>query len=227
MLCSRCSEVVNPVVTLDIDGTLGDYHGHFLRFAASWIGSEILNDTTRLYDGQEPFGDWCMRAFGIDRTRYREIKLAYRQGGQKRTMPVYEDARALARSVGELGGELWLTTNRPHDRYDRVDPDTREWLRRHDIPYHGLLFADDDKMAALAERIDPARVCFVLDDLVEVLSRASELFPAAGTVLRINGYNGVDWKVVVGDLLDARAMMTAHVQDWNLRHHFDGLPTTN
>lgn len=227
MLCSRCSEIVRPVVTLDIDGTLGQYHDHFMRFASAWLGITYLNES-RLFDGTEPFSDWCGRAFGIDKTRYREIKLAYRQGGLKRTMPVYPHAKVLCESVREVGAELWLTTTRPHDRYDRVDPDTREWLKRNEIPHAGLLFADDDKMAALAERVSPERVCFILDDLPEVLERGVELFPQAGHVLRANGYNLLgSWPVAVADLLDARAMMTVHVQDWNLSHSFDDLPTTN
>lgn len=227
MLCSRCSEIVRPVVVLDIDGTLGQYHHHFLRFARDWLGSDIAAAGTTLYDGTEPFGEWCCRAFGIDKTRYREIKLAYRQGGMKRTMPVYPYAQALAVAVVQVGAELWLNTSRPHDRYDRVDPDTREWLRRNEIPYHSLMFAEDDKMGALRDRIDPARVCFIMDDLVEVLRRGAELFPAAGLVLRANGFNlASDWNVACGELLDARAMMTVHVQDWKLSHSFDGLPTT-
>jgi hypothetical protein len=227
MRCSNCSEIVRPVAVIDIDGTLGQYHHHFMRFAADWLGNQNLGEA-RLYDGTEPFSEWCCRAFGIDKTRYREIKLAYRQGGMKRTMPVYPYAKALCDAVYEVGAELWLNTSRPHDRYDRVDPDTREWLRRHEIPFNGLLFAEDDKMGALRERIDPQRVCFVFDDLPEVLQRAQDLFPSAGLVLRANGFNLLgSWPVAVADLLDARAMMTVHVQDWKLSHSFDDLPTTD
>jgi hypothetical protein len=43
------------------------------------------------------------------------------------------------------GAEVWLTTTRPHDRFDRVDPDTREWCRRNGINFDGLLY-DGDKM---------------------------------------------------------------------------------
>jgi hypothetical protein len=225
VLCSKCSEVVRPVVAIDIDGTLGDYHGHFLRFAAGWVGRSLVAAGTELYDGTEPFREWCQRALGIDKATFRAIKLAYRQGGLKRTMPPYPGAANFVNSLSEFA-EVWITTTRPHDRYDRVDPDTREWLSRNGVEYTGLLY-DDAKMEALAARVDPERVAFVLDDLPETLERAARLFPEAGTFLRCSAWNrNVRWPLMIGDLLDARAVATVHLQDWALSHNFDDLPTT-
>jgi hypothetical protein len=197
--CSRCSETVRPVVAIDIDGTLGDYHGHFEEFAEQWLGRERFGSA---YDGDLSHGEWFERAFGVDRTTFRAIKLAFRQGGFKRFMPVFPHARPLVNSLRDLA-EVWLTTARPWDRFDRVDPDTREWLRRGGFEYHGLLYSDD-KMAALAERVDPERVVFVLDDLRDVLERATSFFPSAGIVRRLTEYNSGDypWSVETSDLLD-------------------------
>jgi hypothetical protein len=195
MKCSKCSEVVRPVVAIDIDGTLGDYHGHFVRFAANWLGRSFVAVGAELYDGTLPFGEWFCSSFNVN-------------------------------SISTLA-EVWMTTTRPHDRYDRVDPDTREWLARNGIEYDGLLF-EDRKMEALADRIEPGRVAFVLDDLPETLERASRLFPRAGTFLRCSAWNrGVRWPLMIGDLLDARAVATAHLQDWAITNHFDDLPTTD
>lgn len=223
MKCSNCSAVIRPVVAIDIDGTLGDYHSHFIRFAANWLGSPVtfLQVADSLYDGLVPFRQWFGQVFGVDETTFRTIKLAYRQGGMKRSMPIYAGARGLVEGLRSIGAEIWLTTTRPHDRFDRVDPDTREWLRRCNIECDGLLFADD-KMFQLAERVEPERVCFVLDDLPYHLGRASELFPNAGTVLRSTAWNrAVGWPIMTGDLLDARAIATAHVQDWLISRSFD------
>lgn len=224
MLCSRCSEVIKPVVALDIDGTLGDWHTGFLDFADIWLG--CLREVH--YDGSEPFREWFKDAFGVDDSTFRTIKLAYRQSGLKRVMSADPHARTLVTSLRGIGAEVWLTTTRPHDRFDRIDPDTREWLRRNEIPFDGLIY-DDRKMQVLAERVDPERVCFVLDDLVPTLEFAQELFPNAGTVLRLTTYNGngPHWMLMTSSLLDARAMATAHIQDWAARHAFDDLPTTH
>jgi hypothetical protein len=77
------------VVGLDIDGTIGDYHGHFLTFAAAWLGKAMpapadINPGLPLH-----------RHMRVSKERYRQVKLAYRQGGLKRSMPVYPGAREL------------------------------------------------------------------------------------------------------------------------------------
>jgi hypothetical protein len=226
MLCSKCSEVVRPVVAIDIDGTLGDYHGHFVRFAAEWLGRSFVAVGAELYDGTARFSEWFCASFNVDLATFRSIKLAYRQGGMKRTMPVYPGAANFVNSLSEFA-EVWITTTRPHDRYDRVDPDTREWLSRNGVEYDGLLY-EDAKMEALASRVDPSRVAFVLDDLPETLESAVRLFPGAGTFLRRSAWNrGVQWPLMIGELLDARAVATAHLQDWAISNHFDDLPTTD
>lgn len=171
MLCSRCSENVRPVVAIDIDGTLADYHSHFLDFAWMWIGRS--HGDFPPYDGDEPFRDWFCRTHGVDVTTFRAIKLAYRQGGMKRTQPLIFGAKQLVETLHQQA-EVWLTTTRPHDRFDRVDPDTREWLKRNGIKFHGLLYSGD-KMSELAEMVDRQRVVAVLDDQEDVLMDAASL----------------------------------------------------
>lgn len=223
MKCSNCSAVIRPVVAIDIDGTLGDYHGHFIAFAARWLDVLVLPVGVDTYDGSVPFRQWFGEAFGVDETTFRTIQLSYRQGGMKRSMPIYSGARGLVNSLHSQGVEVWMTTTRPHDRYDRVDPDTREWLRRHGFNYDGLLFSGR-KMEELAERVDPERVCFVLDDLQRTLITAEQLFPGAGVVLRRTAWNrAVNWLVSTGDLLDARALAAAHIQDWSIHHSFNDI----
>lgn len=189
MLCSSCSAPVKPVVAIDIDGTLADYHGHFLDFACAWTNKLPWPkaEWARGFRGNEPFRDWFCRAFEVDVTTFRQIKLAYRQGGLKRTMPMYDGAFELVNGLREQGLEVWLTTTRPWDRYDRVDPDTREWLRRHGIEFHGLLY-HDNKLRELAERVEPGRIVAVIDDEAEVLEGAADL-PSAVPILRRTKYN--------------------------------------
>jgi hypothetical protein len=172
------------VVALDIDGTLGDYHGHFWEFACSYLGRDLPANWPGLPRNWEDY-------LGITQFTYREIKLAYRQGGMKRNMPVYDGASALTRKMRDWGCEVWITTTRPYNRLDSVDPDTREWLRRHDIHYDHLLY-DDDKYGRLAELVDSERVLLVYEDLPSQCKRASELFGFATVLMRYNTHNSFE-----------------------------------
>jgi hypothetical protein len=194
MKCTNCHEVIKPVVAIDIDGTLADYHDHFLHFAVNWLGTGYHKPRGQLaYDGSEPHREWFTRTMQVDATTFRTIKLAFRQGGMKRTMPIFRESVETVRYFRQLGAEVWLTTTRPWERFDRVDPDTRHWLNEHDIEFDGLIY-DDDKMNALAVRVDPDRVVAVVDDLAEVLDEAHQLFDNATTILRHTIHNrAVHW----------------------------------
>jgi len=218
MLCSQCSAPVVPVVAVDIDGTLGDYHQHFLWFADTWLGTLTVNGkavpSSARYHGDEPYRDWFCRLTGVDTTTFRQIKLAYRQGGMKRTMPPYPHAGELTLALRERA-EVWLTTTRPHDRYDRIAPDTVEWLRRNQIPYDALLF-NEDKLAQLYDTVDPARVVAVLDDEVDVLAQVTAGVP----VLRRTRYNDkASWAGrKVSTLAGAMTMVNKLLTDWERQH---------
>lgn len=194
MRCSSCYQDVKPVVAFDIDGTLADYHGHFIDFAVRWLGNGYRKPKGReAYDGSEPHREWFTRTMEVDVTTFRAIKLAFRQGGMKRTMPIYRESAETILYLSHQGAEIWLTTTRPWERFDRVDPDTRHWLDQHGIEFDGLIY-DDAKMAALAERVDPDRIVAVIDDLTEVLEEANDMFPNATTILRKTVHNrGVHW----------------------------------
>jgi len=192
--CSECYREVKPVVAIDIDGTLADYHDHFINFAVNWLGHGYQKPRGNMaYDGTVPHRDWFTTVMGVDVTTFRAIKLAFRQGGMKRTMPIYRESVQTIDAIRDAGAEVWLTTTRPWERFDRVDPDTRHWLKQHEIEFDGLIY-DDAKMAALAERVEPERVVAVVDDLIEVLEEADDGFENAVTILRKTIHNrGVTW----------------------------------
>lgn len=186
MKCSNCSEVVKPIVAIDIDGTLGDYHSHFLRFSEAYLGRDAAKHDG--YIGEVAFKKWFCEVFKCDESTWRTIKLAYRQGAQKRSMPAYPDAQWLVSSLRWDDVEVWLTTTRPYLRLDGVDPDTRAWLEREGIAFDGLLY-DEDKYNVLADRVDPQRVVAVLDDLPEMYDTASQLFGKDVPVLAKQEFN--------------------------------------
>lgn len=167
--------VLRPIVALDIDGTLGHYHEHFLAFAAQWLQRELPAH----WNGDQPF--W--RLLGTSKATYRQIKLCYRQGGLKRSMPVVPGAAELTRAVRQAGAEVWLCTTRPYLRLDNIDPDTRFWLRNNGIQYDGVLFGEN-KYRDLATMVGSGRVVAVLDDEPEQVERAEKLLLPAHIIDR-------------------------------------------
>lgn len=177
-----------PVVGLDIDGTIGDYHSHFLRFAEGWLGRKMpdpseINPGLRLSD-----------FMGVQHETYRTIKLAYRQGGLKRTMPVYDGAAELTQDLRRSGAEVWICTTRPYNRLDNIDPDTQEWLERNQIAYSHILFDDHadtggaSKYFELIRQVPADRIVAVVDDLTEQLQAAGSA-GIANRYLRAQPYN--------------------------------------
>lgn len=217
MRCNECGNPVKPVVALDIDGTLADYHFHFLRFADDWLyrlgGSKFMD-----YLGDTDLATWL----GVDKRTYREIKLAYRQGGQKRSMPIYAGAWRLVHDLRLNGVEVWLTTTRPYLRLDNIDPDTREWCRRHDIKFDGLLY-DEDKYARLTEIVGAERIVAVLDDDIEQVERAQEL--GLRSVWRRSKYNSkqvrskyLGWLAEQDNLVVFKNDVLTWTQEWRRKH---------
>lgn len=170
------SRANRPIVGVDIDGTLGDYHAHFLWFATHWFGREFPDPRT-----VNP-GMRLSTFMGVPHRDYQECKLAYRQGGLKRFMPVYPGASDLTKFIHEAGADVWICTTRPYLRLDNIDPDTREWLRRNDIQYDGLIWdslPDGDnscgKYQDLVNQIGLSRIVAVVDDLPEQTADAERL----------------------------------------------------
>jgi hypothetical protein len=197
----------DPVVGIDIDGTLGRYHEHFLGFARQWFGTnsnygtetdrgwagpKAWRDQSRWwgdfdYDGSCPLNEYM----GVSKARYRQCKLAYRRGGLKRSMPVYKGARELL--VG-LRRKAWvvLCTTRPYLHMDNIEPDTVEWLRRNKMPYDALLMGEH-KYRDLRRQYGE-RVAAVLDDDPALLSQAQSLSPAIPALFMVRNHNIHYWE---------------------------------
>jgi uncharacterized HAD superfamily protein len=161
-----------PVIGLDIDGTLGDFHKHFLAFAANWFGRDMPDPE----DARQ--GTRLSTFIGVSHREYRECKLAYRQGGLKRWMPCYPYAAELTSNIRQAGAQVWICTTRPYLRLDNIDPDTREWLRRNKIEYDAVIFDgiedDDSKYEDLVAQAGLARIIAVCDDLPEQVQDAEK-----------------------------------------------------
>lgn len=202
MKCTECNKRVTPVVAVDIDGTMGHYHTHFLAFASGYLNKPLYTH----YVANQPFKEWFCTTYSCTPDDWHDIKLAYRQGGMKRTMPCYTGSAALCKAIRDAGAELWVTTTRPYIRHDNIDPDTREWLKRHGIKYDYLIY-DGHKYHKLARMVGKERVVAVLDDLAEEIVEAHNQFGGQVPILRVNEFNTA-YKAQVGMMSPAVPIAT-------------------
>lgn len=173
-----------PVFGLDIDGTLGDYHGHFLRFAEAWLGKEMdmnYQDNISLY-----------RHMHVSKQTYRHIKLAYRMGGQKRSMPAHPWASDLTHMLRSWGADVWLCTTRPYLSHDNIDSDTRHWLRRNRIACNGVIWGER-KYYELARTVGKKRIVTTLDDMQEMCEQSAKAL-RVWPVFAIRPHNRESWR---------------------------------
>jgi len=166
--CTECGTNVKSIVAVDIDNTLCDYSHSLIRFASDWFGRSFK--PAEDYDGSVDLATFLE----LDKGEYRAMKVAYRQGGAKRLQPPIVGAVAFMKWLRERDVEIWLTTTRPYLKFDSTDPDTRNWLERHGIPFDYLLY-EEDKYAVLESRVDPKRIVMVVDDDHTQCERAADL----------------------------------------------------
>jgi hypothetical protein len=168
-----------PVVGIDIDGNLGDYHGHFRWFLENiyFPGRAWPPYWDPTYEGE--FSD----ALGLEKHAYRDAKLAYRMGGLKRCMPLFENdykkdgENSVRREIQYLrsqGIQVWICTSRPWLSLTTVDPDTQFWLDRNVGKVDGLIYGED-KYLDLIDIVGKDRIIGVIDDLPDNILRAKEL----------------------------------------------------
>lgn len=201
-----------PVVALDIDGTTGAYHEHLYWFAKNYLGRPLELDWDPAFQGS------FSRAMHIGKPKYREVKLAFRQGGLKRFMPVFAGARDLTCAVRRAGAELWICTTRPYMRLDNIDPDTRHWVdKRAKMQYDGILYGEK-KYRDLAKIVGAENVVAVVDDLPEQVESAAE--SGITPILRRGDHN--KWfrtmHNTAQDLPEAHAIVMELLAQWKREH---------
>jgi hypothetical protein len=167
MRCSECSREIKPVVSVDIDGVLGEYHDHFVNFAQWYTGETLRWD----YPGEPLEFSEHLR---LRKELYREIKMAYRQGGMKRSMPLRPGARLFMDHLSKIDVEVWIATTRPWQRLDNIDPDTRHWLDRNTLTYEYMIYGED-KYSQLTQLVDRERLIMIVEDEYTQCGRAQDL----------------------------------------------------
>ena len=199
-----------PIVALDIDGTLGDYHGHFLRFAEAWYGRPMPNPA------EAEYGLPLHKFMRTSKATYRRCKLAYRQGGLERSMPAYPGAAELTRELRKSGVGVWITTTRPYLKYDQLYHDTLHWTRRNGIQYDAVLHGEH-KYRDLAKQVGAGRVVCVMDDLPELIMQATSL--GMHGIIRDQPYNkAFSWHLRAVDMQDALEGIKYRLKEWRDKH---------
>lgn len=209
MKCTDCTKPIRPLVAVDIDGTLGNYHQHFTTFAARYWD---LPYGIPVWDGEGDFETHL----GLTKDQYRQAKLAYRQGGMKRTLPVFPGAMDLIKTLNELC-EVWIATSRPWQRLDNIDPDTVEWLRRHGMKVDGLVYGDD-KYEQLCSVTDKDRIVAVVDDLPEQMAKAHRIGLHPIQAYRPHNAGPRRWQPGSNSLLWIRNHLINLIAEWESTH---------
>jgi len=199
-----------PIIAIDLDGTMGAFHEHFLHFAEGWYGRE-MPDPWDINPGLP-----LHKFMGSSKRTYRQCKLAYRQGGMKRSMPCYPGSSEMVRALRGRGAEVWICTTRPYLSLDNIEPDTRHWLRRNGIQYDGVVFGEN-KYRDLVKQAGKDRVVAVLDDLPEMCDQAISL--AIPTYLRGQPYNRHYMKAPrIETMGTAREAFELELDTWKAEH---------
>jgi hypothetical protein len=146
----------------------------------------------------------------MSKSTYRQCKLAYRQGGLKRWMPVIDGMPELASYMRRNGAQVWICTTRPYLRLDNIDPDTRHWLRRNRIQHDGVLFGPH-KYRDL-HKIAGDRVLFAVDDLPEMIDQATSV--GIRGLLMTQPYNLWSGQDRVHGAEDVRAVFDETMEKW-------------
>jgi hypothetical protein len=188
---------------LDIDGTVGEYHEHFAEYAENYLQRPVI----RHWDGSAPY--W--KCFGVSKATYRQMKLGYRQGHLKRSMPMRPGAAELTWAARQAGAEVWVCTTRPWLRLDNIDPDTRFWLRNNRIKYDGVLFGPK-KYHDLGKLVGIGRVVGVLDDEPEQCAAADRVGMPAYLMDRPYNQDGACLRLY--DLGQASEYFVKAIHEW-------------
>ena len=195
-------------MSVDIDGTLANYHGSLIEFVDKFWDQEF-SWAFGTYDGSCDMADY----YNIEKEKYRIAKLAYRQGGNKRFMPLMYGAFEFMEWLSSKPVEIWLTTNRPYLRHDNIDTDTRWWLNKNDIKFHGIVYEDSGKYEQLIATVDQERILLVIDDLPERVMEADFLGLEAFQIQ--TAYNrAARWNGQGGGFLNARSRIIKKLDAW-------------
>lgn len=198
-----------PVVGLDIDNTLADYTEHLRWFAELYLQRPVIIDWD--FAPTAEFSD----ALQLDKKTYRDIKLAYRQGGMKRSIPVLDERGIMVKAIRAAGIQVWITTTRPWQRLDNIDPDTQFWLDRNVGRVDGVIYGEE-KYMDLLDIVGADRILGIVDDLPENIVAAMSL--GMNAALSVGDHNAAFRSVRKVPLVHNATDLGRIVFEWHQDH---------
>jgi len=147
----------------------------------------------------------------IDTLEYEEFKRWYRESGEKANISVKKGAKELTEYLKSLGYKIVIISARPNDVYNRIFPDTLEWLKKNEIQYDAIYFEKDKHLKILKHL---PQLSFIIEDNEEYAKQISDLNYVVFLLNekddeRINAkYKDVSSMLVVKDLIEITKRIT-------------------
>lgn len=205
-----------PVAVFDLDGTLFEYHKFLAVFVCNyWNLSEKELVEAITWRGE---GKWHEK-FGITQEQYRQAKLAFRQGGNKRLMKEFFDGGLeLVSELSNYGCDIWYATTRPWQSLNNIDPDTRWRIETAGLPINGILYDEDKYRKLVTECVDPDRIIIVVDDLPEQYDAATALGLPVVQVARQHNSGPTVKRPTRLTMTGVRQLALDNLTEWNATH---------
>jgi len=103
---------------------------------------------------------------------YENFKHWYRESGEKTNIPLKEGAKEIIDYLKKIGYKIVIISARPNDIYNRIFPDTIEWLNKNGISYDAIYFEKDKHLKILKHL---PQLSFIIEDNLEYAKQIADL----------------------------------------------------
>jgi len=155
-----------PIVITDIDGTVGDWRTHFLKWLESKGIKHVVEDqsTSLMIDND----------LSMLYKEYYDLKEEFESTGQYRNIEVYEDAHELLVELkSRYNAYIIAVTARPSDHYSRIWMDTWMWLESNKLPVDKLIIGSESRILLAHSLQESSHEVIMLEDNPGLIQRGA------------------------------------------------------
>lgn len=138
----------DKVCAIDLDDTLAKSAEHF----------------TKIYNKKYPDKTFKNKADikkKLVLLKYENFKKYFRESGEKLNIPVKKEAKELCDFLKKEGFKIIIISARPYKLYNRIFPDTLQWLNKNKIQYDAVYF-EKNKHIKILKNIP--NLSFIIED---------------------------------------------------------------
>ena len=139
----------DKVCAIDLDDTLADSSKYFVDV----YHRENCTGT--------PYKNRAELKKSLNTLVYEEYKSWYRESGEKVNIPIMSGAKELCDYLKSIGYKIVIISARPYEKYNRIFPDTLQWLNNNEIKYDAVYFEKDKHIKILKQL---PNLSFVIED---------------------------------------------------------------